>query len=280
MATPSIKEMKASMTAMGVSFADCTEKAELIARYKDSVKNFSRPNAAAPPRAQPSRVPPTKPSTSATPPRAAQTPQAPKPLSVEQMGRSPDGKDGGETGAEIRRVCSCKDFYEVLKVERSCKDEDLKKAYRKLAIRLHPDKCNLTGAEEAFKKVSTSFSCLSDSRQRSSYDVHGEDIVKGGGGSGFSSGFHGDIDAEELFRAFCGAGKGGSFKMESLVAAVQKNPWVLLVGLTMLSNVFYVLEALLVHPFLLMIPILACMFCPPHVRQQFKAMLMRTMMHG
>jgi len=284
MATPSVKEMKDSMTAMGVSFVDCTEKSELVARYRDAVQNFSRSNAGAPPRAPPrappTRAPPTKASASASPSRASRAPQVPKQMSVEQMGRCPDGKDGGEAGSEIRRVCSCKDFYEILRVERSCKDEDLKKAYRKSAIRLHPDKCNLTGAEEAFKKVSTAFSCLNDARQRSSYDVHGEDVVKGGGGSGFSGGFHGDIDAEELFRAFCGAGKRGSFKMENLVAAVQKNPWVLLVALTMLSNVVYLLEALIVRPFLLMVPILACMFCPPHVWQQLKTVVMRTMMHG
>merc|ERR1719265_1598458 len=115
------------------------------------------------------------------------------------MGKNKDGSDGGEAGKEIRRICGCKDFYEILKVQRSAKEDDLKKAYRKLAIKLHPDKCQLTGAEDAFKKVSTAFSCLNDSRQRSSYDVGGEAAVRGGGGFGGFGGrggpFHGDIDA-------------------------------------------------------------------------------------
>merc|ERR1740138_617911 len=176
------------------------------------------------------------------------------------MGKNADGSDGGEVGVEIRRIFSCKDFYEILKVERSVKEEDLKKAYKKLAIRLHPDKCRLTGAEEAFKKVSTAFSCLNDSKQRAGYDIHGEDFVRPGSG-GFSGGFRGgDVDAEELFRAFCGSG-GMHVKMENIKAAVQKNPWVLLVFLTMLSNVVHLLEALLNFPVLLLLPVALWLLC-------------------
>merc|ERR1719498_1844923 len=100
------------------------------------------------------------------------------------MGRTQDCKDGGEIGKEIRRICNCKDYYEILQVQRTCKEEDLKKAYKKLAIKLHPDKCRLTGAEEAFKKVSTAFSCLNDAKLRAGYDIHGEDVCKPGA-SGF-----------------------------------------------------------------------------------------------
>ena len=149
------------------------------------------------------------------------------------MGKEVDGSDGGELGAEIRRVCSSKDFYEVLGVQRACREEDLKKAYRKTALRLHPDKCHLSGAEDAFKKVSAAFSCLKDSQQRASYDAHGgEEVVGGGGGaaSGYGMrhrGFGGDVDAEELFRAFCGE-DGEGFKVANLTAAMKRNPWLLL----------------------------------------------------
>ena len=213
--TPSIREMKDALTAVGVSSVDCSEKAELVARYHRAMaKSASR--AAAPPK--------TKISTPSNTSRAPAAP--PKQLSIEEMGKEVDGSDGGELGAEIRRVCSSKDFYEVLGVQRACREEDLKKAYRKTALRLHPDKCHLSGAEDAFKKVSAAFSCLKDSQQRASYDVHGEELVSGGA-NGYGQGFGRDVDAEELFQAFCGE-DGEGFKVANLTAAIKRNPWLLL----------------------------------------------------
>lgn len=265
----SVKEMKAAMTAAGVSFADCTEKSELIARYKTAMANAKRRAAQSTPSGSAPRAPPPG-ASSRPPPRAQQ--QAPRQLRVEEMGKNADGSDGGEVGAEIRRICSSKDFYQILRVENSCKEEDLKKAYRKLAIKLHPDKCQLTGAEDAFKKVSTAFSCLNDSRQRASYDIHGEEVTKHGPGGGYHGGFGSDIDAEELFRAFCTGGKNGAW-VDNVKAAVQKNPWVLLVALTILSNVIYMLEAFLAHPYLLAIPAAMFWFCPPHYRKHWPQLL-------
>jgi len=63
-----------------------------------------------------------------------------------------DGSDGGE-GAEIMRICACECYYQVLGVSKDADDTALKKAYQKPALKLHPDKCSLIGADEAFKKV-------------------------------------------------------------------------------------------------------------------------------
>lgn len=260
---------------MGVSYADCTEKEDLVARYKSAMTRFAQSaKAPAPPK--------THSSTPSEPPsaKASRAPPPPKQLSIDQMGKNPDGSDGGEPGAEIRRICTCKDFYEILKVERSCDGEALKKAYRKLAIKLHPDKCQLTGAEDAFKRVSNAFGCLNDAKQRAGYDIHGEEVCKPGG-AGFGGGFRGDVDAEELFRAFCGSGGGGA-KLENIMAAIKRNPWVLLAALTVISNVIYLLEIVLkLWPYVLALSVFGWVMCPPHVQRQIKtqlpAMLMRLL---
>eukprot|EP00913_Durusdinium_trenchii_P006762 g6356.t1 len=94
----------------------------------------------------------------------------------------------------------------------------LRKAYRKLALRLHPDKCKEPGAEEAFKKVGEAFSVLSDADKRRKYDTYGADALRGGGGGGA------DFSPEDLFEAFFGGGLhpgmgGGRTFMRSLIAS-------------------------------------------------------------
>ncbi|ABO93948.1 predicted protein, partial [Ostreococcus lucimarinus CCE9901] len=67
------------------------------------------------------------------------------------------------------------DYYRVLGIERGASDADIKKAYRKLALKLHPDKCQAAGAEEVFKTVSKAFACLSDPNKRAAFDRYGSD---------------------------------------------------------------------------------------------------------
>ena len=66
-----------------------------------------------------------------------------------------------------------RDYYEVLGVERRAGSAEIADAYRKLAIKFHPDKNRAPNAKDAFQKISTAFACLSDAEKRKIYDEHG-----------------------------------------------------------------------------------------------------------
>ena len=67
------------------------------------------------------------------------------------------------------------DLYDLLNVTKDATELDFKKAYRKFAIKLHPDKNHAPEAGEAFKKVSAAYACLSDPDKKAVYDRYGED---------------------------------------------------------------------------------------------------------
>ncbi|KAG9453414.1 hypothetical protein H6P81_006318 [Aristolochia fimbriata] len=73
------------------------------------------------------------------------------------------------------------DYYKILQVDRSAKDDDLKKAYRKLAMKWHPDKNpnSKKEAEAKFKQISEAYDVLSDPQKRAVYDQYGEEGLKG-----------------------------------------------------------------------------------------------------
>ncbi|XP_076441670.1 dnaJ homolog subfamily B member 14-like [Babylonia areolata] len=113
-----------------------------------------------------------------------------------------------EQVASVRRIKRCKDYYEVLDVKKDCSESDLKKAYRKLALQMHPDKNKAPGATEAFKAIGNAYAVLSDADKRRKYDVYGPELQQT---SQYSSdythgGFEGDITPEELFNMFFGGG--------------------------------------------------------------------------
>ncbi|KAK9834652.1 hypothetical protein WJX74_006707 [Apatococcus lobatus] len=109
----------------------------------------------------------------------------------------------------VAQILAHKNHYDVLGLQTDASDEDIKRAYRKLALKLHPDKNKAHKADEAFKAVSKAFSCLSDGNNRAHYDRYGEEedvgrrASQGGGSYGQA-----DFDPDEIFNMFFG---GGSF---------------------------------------------------------------------
>jgi len=100
-----------------------------------------------------------------------------------------------------------KDYYGILGVSRSANDADIKKAYRRLAAKFHPDKP--TGDEAKFKEISEAYETLSDSEKRAMYDQYGSDYEQRGAG-GFGGGFGGQgADFGDMFGDMFGGGFGG-----------------------------------------------------------------------
>src|SRR5262245_44663598 len=104
-----------------------------------------------------------------------------------------------------------RDYYEILGVSRDATEEDIKKAYRKLAVKHHPDKNpdDRHQAEERFKELSEAYQILSDPERRTLYDRFGHAAFEQGPGAGFdfTAGFEDIIG--DLFGDFFGTGRGG-----------------------------------------------------------------------
>src|SRR5438046_10617659 len=105
-----------------------------------------------------------------------------------------------------------RDYYEILGVARSAKEEEIKKTYRKLARKYHPDlNPNNKQAEEKFKEIQEAYEVLSDAEKRRKYDQLGANWKNGAdftpppnwGGRGGGGGFQGTVNMEDLF------GRGG-----------------------------------------------------------------------
>ncbi|MDR3741477.1 MAG: molecular chaperone DnaJ [Terracidiphilus sp.] len=100
-----------------------------------------------------------------------------------------------------RATVSKADYYEVLGVSRDASDQDLKSAYRKQAMKYHPDRNpDNHAAEEKFKEASEAYQVLSDADKRAAYDRYGHAGVNGGGPGGYGGGgFSGAVDLGDIF---------------------------------------------------------------------------------
>jgi molecular chaperone DnaJ len=112
-----------------------------------------------------------------------------------------------------------RDYYEVLGLSRDASDEDIKKAYRKLAIKFHPDKNpGDKAAEESFKEVGEAYEALSDPQKRAAYDQYGHAAFDPRMRAGRGGAFH---DPFEIFREAFG-GTGGIF--DDLFGGGRRDP--------------------------------------------------------
>jgi len=120
-----------------------------------------------------------------------------------------------------------KDYYRVLGIAKGASDDEIKKSYRKLAMKYHPDKNNAPGAEEKFKEIGEAYDVLSDPKKKQIYDQYGEDGLKGssggggvpnfGEGPGYTYSYHGDpratftqfFGSSNPFESFFSGGPGG-----------------------------------------------------------------------
>ena len=128
-----------------------------------------------------------------------------------------------------------KDYYETLGIAKTASADEIKRAYRKLAVKYHPDKNpGDKAAEEKFKEVSKAYEVLSDDKKRKQYDQFGPELFErtggqgygappGGGPGGFSSSnsnFSGFSDPRDIFSQVFGGG-GGGFSFDDLLGGMR-----------------------------------------------------------
>uniref|UniRef100_A0A672YMT2 DnaJ homolog subfamily B member 12-like n=1 Tax=Sphaeramia orbicularis TaxID=375764 RepID=A0A672YMT2_9TELE len=104
------------------------------------------------------------------------------------------------------RIKQCKDFYEILGVQKDAPEDELKRSYRKLALKFHPDKNHAPGATEAFKAIGNAYAVLSNANKRRQYDQCGEERRHPSRQGQDDGNFEADISPEDLFNMFFGGG--------------------------------------------------------------------------
>jgi len=90
-------------------------------------------------------------------------------------GSSRPNASSSQKSQEIKKIINTKDFYEILGVSKTSTEDEIKKNYKKLALKFHPDKNNEPGADEAFKKIAQAYDCLTNVEKRRKYDEFGNE---------------------------------------------------------------------------------------------------------
>ena len=113
-------------------------------------------------------------------------------------------------------AAKARDYYEVLGVSRSASDREIKRSFRKLALKYHPDKNQAAGAEEKFREIADAYAVLSDPEKRKQYDTYGSEDPSRSNvrsyergfyrTSDYTRGFEAEISPEDLFNMFFGSG--------------------------------------------------------------------------
>ncbi|HTF82835.1 MAG TPA: DnaJ domain-containing protein, partial [Cytophagales bacterium] len=126
-----------------------------------------------------------------------------------------------------------RDFYDILEVPKNAGADEIKKAYRKMAIKYHPDKNQGDpAAEEKFKEAAEAYEVLSNEQKRAAYDRYGHEGVKGQAGYGGAQGFNmedifsqfGDVFGNSGFESFFGGGQArGKKRGENLRIKLKLN---------------------------------------------------------
>ncbi|CAI5961240.1 unnamed protein product [Closterium sp. NIES-65] len=233
---PCTYERACPRTQQGEGAPATAEQAQLVARILRTSCYYEvldlpqtlPPSSPPPPPPLPHSFPPppSSPSLSPLPPLLPRPPSSPPrsppphPPCSQQSEGAPATAEQAQLVARILRT-SC--YYEVLELPKGAAEDDVKKAYRKLSLKVHPDKNKAKGAEEAFKVVSRAFKCLTDADLRANYDRYGHEDPQhllrqrqqrqrqqyaggfGGGPRMYTSFFDDDdFDPNDIFNAFFG----------------------------------------------------------------------------
>lgn len=135
-----------------------------------------------------------------------------------------------------------KDYYEVLGLSKGASDEEIKRAFRKLAKQYHPDVNKEPGAEEKFKEIGEAYAVLSDPQKKAQYDQYGHAAFSNGaGGAGFSGFNMDDFDLGDIFGDIFGSGFGfnfGSNRTKSSSRPIKGEDSLIKINLTFEEAVF------------------------------------------